>query len=468
MEGATKLAADTQATSQPASTTGRPPAATAYGQSGNIPGQVPATAPIMPYGQPGNIPGQVPATAPIMPYGQPGNIPPGGAMPSFPRPLPFMGGMPLSMPRPMSMPIQMQMQMHSGVMPGGTLPMMVPSMMPRPMMPSGLPNVSSNSDIDPNTEIVNWSEHLMPDGRKYWYNKVTNLSTYDKPLVLKTPEERSIPPCKWKEYVSNDGKKYYSDGVESKWEPPEEYISWKEKIDAIENKKKSSSSVAAADPVAVPTIVAPTYNTKDEAVNAFKELLNDKKISVTMKIAQVQDLCQYDVRWLALPNQGERKQALAEYQSKKQKQEKELVATKFKKSKDAFLMMLAENTDIAAHTRWREACEILYNDRRFKDIDDPRDREDIYNDFIAELVKKERMDREKERTNALGKLSRVMLELYNNGKIKSKMTLQECKNQIVEVMSTSEIKVIDESDLKRIFFEYLDKVELQMKEEEKR
>lgn len=429
---------------------------------GNIPpGSFTGSAPIMPYGLPVNT-GPIPGSASMMPYGLPGNLPPPGGMMPFPRPLPFMGGMPMPRPMPMSM------QMQSGIMPGGQVPMMMSSMMPRPMIPSGSANSGSNTDIDPNTEIINWSEHVMPDGRKYWYNKVTNLSTYDKPLVLKTPEERSIPPCKWKEYVTNDGKKYYSDGVESKWEPPEEYIVWKEKIDAIESKKKSSMFVAAIDPVTITPMIAPTYDSKDEAINAFKELLNDKRVTVTMKIAQVQDLCQSDVRWLALPNQGERKQALAEYQSKKQKQEKELVAIKFKKSKDAFLMMLAENTDIDAHTRWREACEVLCNDRRFKDIDDPRDREDIYNDFIAELVKKERMDREKERGNALGKLSKIMLEMYNSGRIRLKMTFQECKSQIVESMSSSELKAIDENDIKRNFFEYLDKIEQEMKEEEKR
>ena len=40
-------------------------------------------------------------------------------------------------------------------------------------------------------------------------------STYDKPECLKCPEERSIPPCKWKEY-SADGKIYYSDGTDSR------------------------------------------------------------------------------------------------------------------------------------------------------------------------------------------------------------------------------------------------------------
>jgi hypothetical protein len=67
---------------------------------------------------------------------------------------------------------------------------------------------------DPNNEKTNWSVHIAPDGKKYWYNRVTEQSTFDKPFCLKTPEERSIPPCKWKEYVAN-GQKYYSDGKDS-------------------------------------------------------------------------------------------------------------------------------------------------------------------------------------------------------------------------------------------------------------
>lgn len=67
---------------------------------------------------------------------------------------------------------------------------------------------------DPNNDLSCWTEYSSDEGRKYWYNKITLVSTYDKPFCLKTPEERSIPACKWKEY-SADGKKYYSDGNES-------------------------------------------------------------------------------------------------------------------------------------------------------------------------------------------------------------------------------------------------------------
>ena len=70
---------------------------------------------------------------------------------------------------------------------------------------------------DPNNDVSSWSAHEAEDKRKYWYNRVTGTSTYDKPFCLKTPEERSIPPCKWKEYTAADGKKYYSDGNESRY-----------------------------------------------------------------------------------------------------------------------------------------------------------------------------------------------------------------------------------------------------------
>lgn len=86
--------------------------------------------------------------------------------------------------------------------------------------PGQIPRVSAASQPqaasggDPNNEKANWSVHMAQDGKKYWYNRVTEQSTFDKPFCLKTPEERSIPPCKWKEYSAN-GRKYYSDGKDS-------------------------------------------------------------------------------------------------------------------------------------------------------------------------------------------------------------------------------------------------------------
>jgi hypothetical protein len=75
-------------------------------------------------------------------------------------------------------------------------------------------NLSGSSISDPNNDASSWSQHETEDKRKYWYNRLSLMSSFEKPFCLKSPEERSIPPCPWKEY-SSEGRKYYSNGSES-------------------------------------------------------------------------------------------------------------------------------------------------------------------------------------------------------------------------------------------------------------
>lgn len=61
-----------------------------------------------------------------------------------------------------------------------------------------------------------------------------------------------------------------------------------------------------------------------------------------------------------------------------------------RKARDNFLKMLAENTEIDHRTTWREAARILGDEPRFKAVEDEHEREEIYNDFVFELAKKEK------------------------------------------------------------------------------
>ena len=100
----------------------------------------------------------------------------------------------------------------------GSFPQQPGMPMPPPPPSSSASGAGPQIIGDPTNDASCWAEHESPEsgGQKYWYNRVTQVSTYDKPLCLKTPEERSIPPCAWKEYTSPaDGKKYYSNGAES-------------------------------------------------------------------------------------------------------------------------------------------------------------------------------------------------------------------------------------------------------------
>ncbi|GMP45549.1 hypothetical protein CsSME_00014039 [Camellia sinensis var. sinensis] len=69
-----------------------------------------------------------------------------------------------------------------------------------------------------------WQEHASQDGRRYYYNKKTRQSSWEKPLELMTPIERADASTVWKEFTTPDGRKYYYNKVtkQSKWQIPEE------------------------------------------------------------------------------------------------------------------------------------------------------------------------------------------------------------------------------------------------------
>ena len=61
-----------------------------------------------------------------------------------------------------------------------------------------------------------------------------------------------------------------------------------------------------------------------------------------------------------------------------------------RKARDGFLKMLAENTKIDSATRWREAQEMLGEVSSFAEVEDEREREELFSDFIMELSKTEK------------------------------------------------------------------------------
>ena len=77
--------------------------------------------------------------------------------------------------------------------------------------------------------------------------------------------------------------------------------------------------------------------------------------------------------------------------------------------------MLAENTGIDVRTTWRSAMVLLQDDARYKNVEDSNDREDLFNDFVGELEKKEREDRNKARDAATTALSALYDELLVKG-----------------------------------------------------
>ncbi|GAV56638.1 WW domain-containing protein/FF domain-containing protein [Cephalotus follicularis] len=406
------------------------------------------------------------------------------------------------------------------------------------------PPATSSSDPAVNVpslsqpSLSDWQEHTSADGRRYYYNKRTRQSSWEKPLELMTPIERADASTVWKEFTTPEGRKYYYNKVtkQSKWSIPEELklareqaqsaasqgiqsevgvtshaeaavtVTSSEKPNASNSLSFSISSTfsaVASSPIPVSPIVAipnpppavvsgsPTtnvaqpavtsaaggpppelsvtpspiavagstgvsdalvdarttattkvsgfdnlvsqdaansvdgasmqdieeakkgmavagkinvtpseektvddeplvYANKQEAKNAFKALLESANVQSDWTWEQAMREIINDKKYGALKTLGERKQAFNEYLGQRKKLEAEERRLRQKKAREEFTKMLEESKELTSSIKWSKAVTMFENDERFKAVERGRDREDLYDNYIVELERKEK------------------------------------------------------------------------------
>ncbi len=349
----------------------------------------------------------------------------------------------------------------------------------------------------------NWTEHKAPDGRSYYFNKVTLVSTYERPACIPAPVaqlpqlEQTLPPCKWKAYQHGE-KTYYSDGKTSVWEKPPELIRYEaalaerdsQRSNSLVNVQASSTLRANGDggdsnfsrgntsgtvggggsggrSSSSLKIDISQIKTQEQKLKAFNELLSAYNISSKAKYPEVEDQCSGDPRW-ALLKKGPRKQSLTEFQDRKRKEELQVQRKNARKAKDDFLKMLATNLDIDARTPWKDAQSLLSSDKRFLAVEGERDREDYFREFVDELAKKEREEMDKRRSDATLALRAVLESPAAEGlEITHRTKWSSVQEAVLTLASTvPDIDSLSESDKRRALMDYVS--DLQKREDEKR
>merc|ERR1712039_210796 len=243
---------------------------------------------------------------------------------------------------------------------------------------------------------MGWTEHTHSDGRRYYYNRVTKASSWDKPDVLKTSEEKANTTS-WKEYKTADGRDYFynTQTKQSVWEMPAEL----KRLRGLE-KDESEEEQEPEKPA------EPVWKTKEEKRAAFKELLTDKAIKHNTKWDEALKSIQEDYRFNALEKAGERKQVFAEYQQAAKKREQEEAREKKKRAKDDYLEALAEWEGLKPTSRYKDAAVDL-QDKDFWTLVDEDERDELFQDFMDEQEKKIKDDRRKKRKEQVEILNKV-------------------------------------------------------------
>ncbi|XP_071935640.1 pre-mRNA-processing protein 40A-like isoform X1 [Coffea arabica] len=137
----------------------------------------------------------------------------------------------------------------------GTKPITPVQQTQEPCASAANPEITSKPDLGEKVSLL-WIEHTARNGKKYYYNRLTRLSTWEKPLALMTPIERADASTDWREYTSPDGRKYYYNRVakQSKWRIPDEVKLARERVnlDSL-NKTQERKDASSQDSAAVST-----------------------------------------------------------------------------------------------------------------------------------------------------------------------------------------------------------------------
>lgn len=245
-------------------------------------------------------------------------------------------------------------------------------------------------------DASSWTEHTHSDGRRYYYNRVTKASAWDKPACLKSEEERANTTT-WKEYKTADGRDYFYNTAtkSSVWEMPIE-LKRLRGLEKEESEEEEEPEKAAE----------PEWKTKEERRAAFKQLLEDKAIKNNAKWEEALKIIQEDRRFNALEKAGERKQVFAEYIQSAKKREKEDEREKKKRAKDDFLEALAEWQGLKPNTRYKDVAIDLQDKDFWKHIDE-EDRDELFQDFMDEQEKKIKDDRRQKRKEQVELINKI-------------------------------------------------------------
>ncbi|VFQ63956.1 unnamed protein product [Cuscuta campestris] len=284
---------------------------------------------------------------------------------------------------------------------------------------------------------TNWRECTSPDGNKYYYNKITKVSKWAIPDELKLVREMvKLEPIKVLEQ-ENSGVSHTLDKTllcSAKASPSaaclsalpqeagaspisvaivvtNELLSLSDNVSksptesvGMQTPSKTASPVVKSDGHGVSTTPADPITTQMVSeISSVHDAAADtdrgspgktQEVEKSAGVSEKGSVASSDEKLtepspLVYPSKL-RKQAFNEYVEQKKTHEAEEKRARQKKGKEDFKIMLEECKELTSSTRWSKAIYIFENDERYKAVERPKDREDLFQDYIQELDKKER------------------------------------------------------------------------------
>ncbi|KAJ3034790.1 hypothetical protein HDV00_004652 [Rhizophlyctis rosea] len=316
----------------------------------------------------------------------------------------------------------------------------------------------------------------MSDGKIYYYNTVTNQSTWDKPDELKSPAEKALAACVWKEATAGDGRKYYYNAggdsslhvdyptfltspTETKatvWEMPREYEElYKATLPPGALAVNPSSASSTNKPRDEPTsnLPAPEFPTKEAAEEAFMNMLKEKGVGSDWTWEHTMPIIISEQMYRALRTLSERREAFDKFVMLKRQSEKDERRKRLERDRETFRNLLATRSDITSNTRFKTILDIFRANPAFQSINEA-DREVIWDDYAEELKEKERETVREIRKVSMSKFEALLHRLVKTRAITVDTRWKEAQEvwqATPEWAHDADFKAMDPSDILLLF-----------------
>ncbi|KAF1946124.1 U1 snRNP-associated protein Usp104 [Clathrospora elynae] len=292
-----------------------------------------------------------------------------------------------------------------------------------------------------------WQPAKTPDGKEYYYNPTTKVTTWEKPDELKDDVERAIVGSGWAIHMA-EGKRYFAriGTTETTWTVPDEVqkkIDHNKQNQVLQRPPPAGPSGWAVAPPAHqhahdnrrperdeyrperherrddrerdresgfggdrPNISFTTgtelqFSSPQEAEAAFMKVLRLMKVQPDWSWQQAVRAGIHDINWRAIPEPERREEAFKKYCEDLRAQEKNKEQDRQAKLRSDFTAMLRSHPEIKYYTRWRTALPIIEEETIFRSARDDSERRALFEEYMVTLKKAHEEEEAESRRSAL-------------------------------------------------------------------
>lgn len=192
------------------------------------------------------------------------------------------------------------------------------------------------------------------------------------------------------------------------------------------------------------------------AEETFMQILRDAGVKSDSEWEQALRLIIDHPSYKCIPTLQERKEVFARYKDIQRIKERDERYLKHQEDREAFKRMLSEDPRIVATTRWSEALDWLQERDEFKVITSPRDRVELFEEYISHL---RRNHGGRKQSSALTKFAELLRSL-------PEISLETRWKEAIQIfssspayLSTTDLQKLDPVDMLLEYEEYIKEME---------